>query len=192
MVVMDVAELKRFLRAGDDDNGLLSELLDGAEALFLEAVNREGAPFGDALSARVEVHDGTGGNKLFLDYPVATVTTIALGLDSATPDDTLDPAKVTVIVWGVGSRRLMRTDGGVFGVRGVPRYVHVTYDTQADRPPDAGLAIKRAVATVYRQIGSEDASSEKIGGFSHTLAQAMADDEVWQSAVAAHRRYSMV
>jgi len=185
--LVSLSELKTFLRvSGTTDDALLETLLDQIEDLFERACGRSHAPFQGAQTGRVEWHDGTA-RTLWLDYPVQSLTAITLGHDASAPVETLAVSDPAIVRWEVGSRRVERVDGATFGAPGVRRFVRVTYDAQADLPASAALAVKRATATVYRQIGSEDARSEQLPDFSHVLAEAAADP-AWQLAVAAHRR----
>jgi hypothetical protein len=138
--------------------------------------------------ARTDVLDGTGSSRLYLTYPVSVLTSIKLGYDPAVPDVTLDTTNKLVVVYGVGSRLITRTDGGWFGTVRQPRYVHVLYDHLGDLPEGAKLAIKSVVASVYRTRGSEGMKSETVGSFySYTrddVQAATATDPFWQAAVA--------
>jgi len=184
-----VDELKDFLSVtGGSDDQLLTDLLEHTEDLFESEVGRTDAPLAAASTARTEVHDGTGCADLFLDYPISDVTTVKLGYDSSDPAETLDPTDIDKLTFGAGGRRLTRTDGGIFGLTGKKRYVHVTYDHQDDLPGNAKLAILRVVAQVYRQRGSEDAKYENVGGYVHNLSHLIAEDPIWQRAVAANQR----
>ena len=131
---------------------------------------------------------GTGSSLLMLDYPIAALTSVVLGFSSASPVETLTVADPYSVVFAVGERSLERTDGGVFGEYGKPRCVHVTYNTQADLPTDVALAVKRVVAQIYRQRGSEDAKTESVGGYSRVLADLAATDPIWLQAVQRHAR----
>ena len=187
--LVSLTELKTFLGvSGSTDDTLLTDLLEHLESVFEAATGRRTAPFQAAANNVTERKDGTGTEHLFLDYPISAVDSVALGHNSASPDETLSPTNADQLVFTAGSRRLTRTDGSMFGEAGQPRYVHVQYDTQADLPEDAQLAIKRAVAAVYRQRGSEDAASENIGTYQRELSHLVAEDPLWLSTVAAHRR----
>ncbi len=163
------------------------DLADQVEALLLAQCGRTGRPFKTSESARVEVQDGTGRPTLYLDYSVKVLTAVKLGYDVALPDETLVVSDPKRLVYQVGSPRLVRTDGGVFGCKGKPNYVRVTYDTQDDVPEDAGLAVLRGVAVVWGQRGSEDASAQHVGGFGADLVAAIASDPIWRMVVGAHR-----
>lgn len=170
------------------DRTLLESILDGVEDSFEAACNRRERPFQEAPDVdRLEVRDGTGTASLFLDYPIESLTSITLGRSAASPDETLDTNDVDVLVYEAGSRRIMRTDGGTFGCVGSPRYVRVTYRPQADLPYLAALAVKRATATIFRQLGSEDSTSERLGTFSRELLEVFGEnDSVWRAAVRAN------
>ena len=170
------------------ENGLRQQLLDNVEALFLQETGRSGSAFAVVSDGRIEVLSGTGTASLFLDYPIADVTDIKLGFDTGAPDETLDPDDKDVVIWRVGSTQITRVDGGVWGRFGLPAYCHITYDTQADLPADASLAVISVAATIYRQRGAEDASSETIGGQTSTLRKVSEDDPLWQRAVSNHTR----
>jgi hypothetical protein len=47
--------------------------------------------------------------------------------------------------------------------------------------------VLRGIAVVWGQRGSEDASSESVGGFSADLVSAIASDPVWKMVVDAHK-----
>lgn len=188
-VLVNLAEMQRFL--GDvpsSDDTVIQELLDHVEDLFLGECNRRHRPFiaSADTTARTEVHDGTGTRILTLHYPIAASglsTDITLGHDTSDPDDTLEYDDVETLVWVAGSRTIERTDGGIFGYRGVPRYVHVTYKAAADVPESAALGIKRVVAGLYRQRRHEDASRESLSGHSIDFANLM-EDPMWRRAIA--------
>jgi len=189
--VADLVELddfKDFLGITDSaQDDLLSVILDGLEDLFESECGRRSRPFSDALVGRVEVLDGTGTAKLFLDYPIAALTSIALGADPSEPDETLDPTDFEVVAWTVGRLCIRRVDGCTWGCRGVPNIVRVTYDTQADLPTTAAIAVRRVAATVYRQLGAEDLKSERTSTFSRDLAKAAEEDPIWCMAMRGER-----
>lgn len=189
-LLVPLTEAQAYLDVDDaGDLEVLDLLIDQVEALFLAQTNRRERPFQAAQSGRTEVHDGTGMELLFLEYPIAALTSVKIGANVATPDETLTVGDLDVLRYAVGRRRLARVDGGTFGDAGDPRVVHVTYDAQADLPTDAQLAVLRVVAAVFRQRGSEDASSERTAGFSTDLAKVAESDPLWQLAVNAHREF---
>lgn len=185
--LLSVADAKTFLgiTVATYDT-LLSQLLDELEAQFEMDCGRKRIPFA-AAATRTEVRDGIGSPELYLNYPVATLTSIKIGLDVTDPDETLDVDDVDVVVFGVGERRLVRTDGGVFGALGVPRCVQVVYGAGDDLPSGARLALKRGLALVFRQRGSEDAVRESLADYSHDL-QTIRGEEFWQLAVSSEQR----
>lgn len=191
--IVTVDELKDYLgdAPASSDDDVLQMIVDDVEAMFTRDALREPGWFTDAADGRTEVLDGTGTRRLYLDYPIADVTSIKLGYDSGAPTETLDPSTKSVVVWGVGSRVLTRTDGGRFGCVGQPRYVEVVYDHQGNLPDDAKLPIMEVAASLYRNRGNEGMRSETVGAFySYTRddAQAVADaNQNWQRAVEAHR-----
>lgn len=172
----------------------LGQLLEAAIADFEGETNRERLPFQDKEAGRVETLDGTGRRRLWLQYPIGAVTTIKLGRDQANPVDTLDPADVDVVVFALGSRKIERTDGGTFGPRGSPRYVHVTYDAAADLPADVRRAIKVRVLSDWQRKGLEGIRRVSELGASVEYVQpssgaaGAAPPTPWAAAVARHYR----
>lgn len=195
-VLVTLPELKTYLGDAPDaaDDVLLTQCIDDVEALFAGDCGRALSSFRAAGLARTEVHDGTGSPDLYLDYPVSVLTSVVLGYNASTPDETLAIADPLVLVYSVGDRRLSRTDDGTFGRVGQRRYVRVVYDFGADLPENAALAIKSVAAMAYRRRGSEAEKSETVGSFySHTLVNdAAADDPYWTTAVTANRRTLLV
>jgi hypothetical protein len=110
------------------------------EALFERATLREPGWY-TARRRRTEVLDGTGSSRLYLAYPIAA-SRRSRSATTRPPDETLDVTSKSVVVYGVGSRLVTRTDGGRFGTVGQARYVEVVYDHQAICPrreaPDHG------------------------------------------------------
>lgn len=186
LATVDDLTLLLGLAEGTDED-LLQLLLDGAEALFESDAARAAAPFQSAQTGRVEILEGRRSRQLWLDYPVQTVTAIALGVDVNSPTETLTPGDATKVVWRAGSRRLTRTDGGHWQT-GDPSYVKVTYDAQADLPEDAKLAILKLAAAMYQRGGTEGVRSETLDTYSVTFAHVAQEDPAWQLAVNYHRR----
>ena len=185
-------EVQDFLRVTDQgERQVLEILITDLEALFNKLVGRSAAPFAAALTARTEIHDGTGKSPVWVDYPVATVTTVVLGRDVASPAETIDPTDVDKLIWQVGSRRLRRPFGSL-GVSGAPGFVHVTYDTQDDRPADVDLAIKDVATTVWRQRGSEAMRSKRFATEGATFRKAIKDNPLWNAALAANKRMAVI
>jgi hypothetical protein len=188
--LVSLTDLKTFLGVtASTDDDLLTDLLEHLEALFESETGRKDAPFTAAAEDRIETLDGTGSAHVFLDYPISALVSAILGFDPSDPVETLDTTDLEIMTFTAGHRRLTRSDGGTWGIVGAPNYVQITYDTQADLPEEAQLAIKRAVGQVYRQRGSEDATSETIGAYRRDLSNLIADDPLWTRAVAAHRRW---
>lgn len=192
-----LATFKTFLTGtvADTENDVLISIFEGVEAQFLSAAGRGQLPFIAASTARVETHDGTGTERLYLEYPIASatgITAILIGQDPANPSETLDPTDIDVISYSANARQILRTDGGRFAGAGHARVVQVTYDHAADLPDDARLAILRVAAQVYEQRGREDAKSEKLGDLSSVMAQLITDDPIWLHAVARHARFILV
>ena len=166
----------------------LEQLRLSTIGLFERLCDRAHAPFSDAIATRVEMHDGTGGAELWLDYPVQSLTSITIGRNPAAPDESLTVGDVNVLSSAVGERRIVRVDGGEFGALDEPRIVQVTYATTDDLPADAQMAVLRVIAQTFRQRGSEDASSENVSGYARTMANLAAQDEIWLAAVRGHKR----
>jgi hypothetical protein len=170
----------------DLDDGLLQALIDRVEAAFLRRVNRDERPFQPAQPARVEIHDGTGSSALYLDYPVAALTA-AITFGYASPWDTsLAPTDPAVVSFVVGSRRVVRIDGGTFGELGRPNYVRVTYDAAADQPEDVKLAITRVTAALWRESGGTEATAERTLPDTQDLPPVAEADPFWQAALLTH------
>lgn len=183
-------ELAQFLAIPVDEYPAeaLEPIRLGVVNFFERLTDRASLPFSDPITGRVERHDGNGDTELVLNYPIGTITSVKIGVDPATPDETLtvaDPALFTA-----GERTIYRRDGGTFGEFDVPRVVHVTYTTADDRPADAKLQCMRLVAQIWRQRGSEDASQETVSGYARTMANLAGADSDWVRAVEAHKRYA--
>lgn len=188
--LVDVEEAQRFLgvTAGTDDD-LIGELLASVQSLFENEVGRALAPFSAAQTGYTEIlSGGSWSTVLTLAYPIAAVTSVVLGLDVSAPTETLIPASASSVVWRVGGRDLIRTDGGYWR-KTSPKYVKVVYNTQADQPTDVKLAIKRQVARIYNEQGKEGFSSITRGARSWTMADSStaAADPFWAAAVNNHR-----
>lgn len=189
--LVTLTELKTYLgdAPASADDTLLQALLDHVQALFETETGRQVVGYIAAGSGRTEVHDGTGSRELYLDYPIVTLTSVKLGYDPASPDETLTISDKNVLVYGTGARRITRTDGGQFGRAGQPRYVQIVYDHAGDLPESAKLAIKSVASSAYRRRGSEELQSETVGNFySRTMLEEVATaDPFWQLGVAANR-----
>lgn len=190
--LVEYGELSTFLGVaeGTPDQELLEALLAQSIALFEKTCGRERAPFSDSLTGRIEIIlADPWSTRLDLDYPIASITSIVVGLDVSAPDETLVPGAATSVVWYAGRREIIRTDGGFWG-HARPRWVKVVYSTQNDRPADAKLAVKRRVARLYNERGKEGFTSVTRGERSWSMAGQSADDEdsVWREAVRNHQR----
>ncbi len=171
-VLVSVEELRSYVGATTGDLDQLQQILDGLEASLVRAVHRVKYPWARVQAGLVEVHAGTGSTKLWLGYPIAAVTTVTLGRDPNNPDLTLDPADFDELVFGVGTNLLERSDGGTFGRKRSPRYVHITYDAQEDRPLEAQRALLTAAAGAWQRKGTEAYSKVSELGASVTFAGA--------------------
>ena len=83
-------DMKAFLgdpkSATQEVGGVLDKTLTQVIGLLEHECNRELTPFAAAAMARAEIHDGTGRDTLFLDYPVETVLDAVLGHDVLLPE----------------------------------------------------------------------------------------------------------
>lgn len=205
-------EVEAFLReTAGAEAGVVERLIDGVAALFEAEANRAGIPFAEVETDRVEVHSGTGRPILYLQYPIASISTITLGRDVANPLASIDPDDVDELVFGVGERKIERTGGfepldvrfsrADFGPRGSPRFVHVTYTTTDDTPKStdarlrqladaAGLAVTRGVAAIFRQRGSEGLKSKRLQDSSAQFLKLFEEVPEWALGVGLNRRYS--
>lgn len=201
LVEYEEQRLYMALSAGQDE-ALLGDLLSATTRVFEKSVGRELCPYGKAQLGRAEVIDPIAGSrKLWLDYPIQQVTAIALGRDVNAPDETLSPTDAARVVWRVGQRIITRTDGGVwrsgyYGDRtggaqwrgASPRWVKVTYDTQADLPRDVKLAVMQVTATIWRTKGTGVIKSWSLGDESQTIEIAAAQDLSWVAAIRENSR----
>jgi hypothetical protein len=160
----------------------LGPLVEAVEAHLSDIT---GVRFGAAGVITDEPHNGTGLPHLWLDQPVATLTAIKIGRDLATPSLTLDVADPDVVLVDARfPRRIVRPLGATFP-RGT-RNVHVTYTALDHRPADAAMALKEAVAFVWRRRGSEEARTEKIGTYVREISNAFMRLPMWKAYVNAH------
>lgn len=175
--LVSLAEVKAWLgNPPSSDDSLLTDLADRIEVI-LEQVKRRS--FAVAAAGVVVKVDGTGMPYVWLDRPIATLTNVKIGLDAASPDETLVAAPRTVIAQG---RRIYRQDGGFFP-RGVAN-VQVTFDAADQLDKDAKQAVLDGVALAYRMRGSEDASSEGVGAFAHGLRDRFEQLPSWRAVPA--------
>jgi hypothetical protein len=187
-VLVTLQQLKDYLGETDAQNDeVLRVILDETEALFLRKCGRSAVPFSAAQTARVEKQRGTESAVLHLDYPIAALTSVVLGFDTAAPDETLTVADKKVLIYEVGKAHLTRVDGGAWGRFGAPAYVHVTYNAQAELPEDAALAVMLRAAGIFRQRSFEGMESETVGGQQATIAK-LDQDPGWLAAIENHRR----
>lgn len=209
LVTLDAFKLELGVTVDTEDTRL-GNRLDMVEAALEAACGRRELPFQAAQTARVEVHDGTGTVRLFLDYPIAAITTVLLGRDTSNPAETLDATDVDVLVFAVGGREITRTGvatfsrltgrrrlfgqggGATWGGYRDPRYVHVTYNTQADVPEVGGAAVMQVALALERQRGVEGSRQIRVLDSSTQLKQAIADTPEWELAVLELARYAVV
>lgn len=190
MALVAVEEVRKY--AGIDDSSaekVLEDLIDQVEAVFLAQVGRRDRPYQAGQTGRLDILDGTGTARLWLPYPIKTLTSLTLGYDSTSWDETLDPSDVTVLSWYQGSRRVVRVDGCRFGCADRANYVRVTYDTMDDLPEDVRIAIIRMVTALARESGLGEATANRTlpdGENLPAVADVVAQD-MWQAAIAAHK-----
>jgi hypothetical protein len=194
--LVTLAELKAYITPTPDasNDALLQELLDNVQALFESEAGRQFVPFVAEADGVTEVHDGNGSRELWLDYPIDAITSVKLGYDPANPDEILAASDKKVLVFGIGDRRITRTDGGTFGCSAdiARRYVQVVYDHQGDMPESGKLAVKSVAATAFGRRGTEVLQSETVGNYyTRTLKEyaeeATLQDPFWQMGVNASR-----
>lgn len=178
-------EIASFLEIGEEEYPpALEALRIGAVKFFERRCGRTRSPFSDAITNRVEYHDGTGDGELLLDYAPVSIASVEI----TAPSETLTAPDATVILVVPGERRISRPDGGIFGDFDVARAVKVTYNTLPDLPEDARLQVCRLIAQVWRQRGSEDASAETVSGYQRTFAEMAASDGQFVQCVRDHTR----
>ena len=187
--LLDLEEVKAYVGVEDDaDDAVVQQLIDQAFAAFYAAIGRTGRPYtaGDQL-ARVEVKDGTGGTQAWLDYPIKALSAAVVIGRVAGSQESLSPADPQVLSWRVGSRRVVRVDGGKFGCFDDPNVVTVTYDAAAELvPDDVKLALFRYVGALYRESGRGEASAERVLDDAAPLPFVADRDPTWQAAVENH------
>jgi len=162
--------------------------LAAAEAAFAADCNRSNRPFLLTGAAQTEVYDGTGCQVLYTRYPVASLTSIKLGNDFSDPDETLAVADKDVLTYQVGTRRLVRRDGGVFGERSQADIVQVVYTAAADADiDDAKGAVMELAGALYHRGPETGISQERLGEYSvQHLGDVKASLVLYPQAVANH------
>jgi hypothetical protein len=176
--LVSVAEVKLWLGIPAIDisqDTFLSDLADRVEAI-LEQVKRRTYQASGSITVTL---DGSGVPWLWLERPVQTLTTVKIGLDATSPDETLTPGPRTVVAQG---RRLYRQDGSIFP-RGIAN-VQVSYTAADQLDKDAKQAVLEGVAFAYRMRGSEDAMTESVGAFAHGLRHQFEQLPSWQAVPA--------
>lgn len=191
--LVSYAELKDYLQLPNDVNETaITALLERVEGSLEAECDREALPFQTTQSGRIEWRDGTGTIRLFMHYPIAVLTSITLGRDSSSPDETLDVTDVDVVSFDVGETRITRVDGGRFGAHRSPRQILVTYDAAAFLPEKAKDAVMDVASGRVRQFGSEGFKSFKLLDSGGSLRKLMSESDAWQTAVARYRRIVLV
>ena len=183
------AQIKDYLQLPNDDQETpITALLGRVQGSLETECGREAAPFLASQSTVTEWHDGTGTKRLRRLYPIAVLTSVDLGRDSTDFVETLDASDVDVLSFSVGSERLIRTDGGKFGLYRSPRYIRVVYDAADFLPELAKDAVIDVAAGRVRQFGSEGFKSFKLLDSGGSLRQIMDDSGAWRRAVEQYRR----
>jgi SPP1 family predicted phage head-tail adaptor len=137
--LVSLAEVKSWLgNPPSSDDSLLTDLADRVEVILEQTKRRTFVTSANGVVVKV---DGTGMPYVWLERPVGTLTNVKIGLDAASPDETLLAGLKTVIAQG---RRVYRQDGGIFP-RGVAN-VQVTFDAAAQLDLDAKQAVLDGVA----------------------------------------------
>lgn len=180
---IDLDDAKAYLAVQDTaSDDLITAILLSVEEQFHADCNRRDRPFIQTEQTdRIEVKPGTGSSYLYLDYPIKELKIAAIGYAGHNPRILPDSA----ISWTTGLRAVARIDGGLWGSKDLPNYLRITYDALPDAPALVRIAILRAVAALYRQIGAEDTTRERLSSYERDLRQVYSGDQVWLSAVKA-------
>lgn len=207
LVTVPALQASLGLEPGTDDANL-QVILDGVIGDLLKATDRVECPFSDAIPNRVERIRATQAERIWLDYPIAAVSAIALGSNKNAPDQTLDPSDTSAVAFEIGGTELTRVDGGCWDSslgdllswarggpmvpssarRGAPSFVWVTYTTKDFRPADVVSAALNVSARIYQRRGSEGVKSETLGAYSYTLGSITEDNDQWQGVIDRYRR----
>lgn len=177
--LVPLADLKSYVGAEDTEEGLLTTIRDGVEALLESQTNQV---FAVAATGLVETHDGTGTRVMYAKRPIADITSLEIKYgDAELPGNVVSLAISTDVRFRVGQRRI-----ALYSYRFPEGYDNVvlTYDTVANQPAIAVQAVKEACAAIYRRMGSEDALSEKVGNLTHVLLRNLDESIFWNKAVA--------
>jgi hypothetical protein len=134
--LVTLAELKDYLgdAPASSADSLLTELISNVQSVFEAETGHSPGSFIAAGTGRTEVKDGTGSANLYLDYPVAALTSVKLGYDPASPDETLDVTSKLVIVFSSDSRRISTDRWRKVREARPVSLRQVVYDNGADLP----------------------------------------------------------
>jgi hypothetical protein len=186
--LVTIDDAKSYLGDEASDNDEALELLLETVIEILE--DRTGQKFlkgGDTVAD--EPHNGSGTSYLTLNRPASSVTSVKIGQDVSSPDDTL---VVSDLVVDTESQRLIYLKGGTFtfGVRNV----FVTYVAADNLPMIARAAVLEATAYLYHRRGKEHVTAESIGEFgTMNMLNAKLDFlPIWRKAVTKLRRWAFV
>lgn len=153
----------------------LSDLMTNVEALLAGDCN---VTFAAGATISNEAHDGTGGEVFYTDYPISTLTSVKVGIDVASPDETLTtiPDEISFS----GSRVIRR--GGVWPL-GL-KNLFVSYTSADYKPAVAKQAFFEGIAFLYRRRGKEHVASQTVGELGSLEAAARFDLlPAWKRAV---------
>lgn len=172
------------------DQQLLSDWIDRLDNL-LAILTRQLYLKGTTQAPVVlESQNGSGRTWVWVTRPIATLTTLLVGPDKNNPLETFTVTDVnSVAVDPRRTRRIVRTDGAIFPA-GVAN-IWVSYTPADNIPFGATAALIEGVSMIYRRRGSEDAKSESVNGFSHTLEQDLMNLPAWKAWVNRWRRPSI-
>lgn len=167
-----VQDVQDHLGIGSTDTNLLQKWIDRVDGMFSDLTGQLFLKATTSTPVSLESVNGSGRIWAWVKRPITSLTTVLVGLDKTKPDETLTVSDPTVVsVDARRPRRIVRQDGSIFPA-GVAR-VWVTYVPADNIPALATAALIEVVTFVYRRRGSEDALSERLGDFSHTLAKSL-------------------
>lgn len=169
------------------DSDLIQKMIDRLDRLIATLTGQLYLKATTNTPVTAELSNGTGRIWTWAQRPIATLTTVLIGQNLAIPDETLTVADPTVIVVDPKRpRRIQRTDGSIFPA--ALRNVSISYIPADNVPADIAMALIEGVAFLYRRRGSEDAKSESISGFSHTLQNELRECPAWMAVIDRKRK----
>jgi hypothetical protein len=175
-------DLRDYLRLGSTsptEDAVLQELIDTLHPA-LEAAT--GELYEEAATYTDSPLNGRGQSVLWLPRPVSVLTAVKIGPVLSAPDETLDVGNPEIVVVDPEMpRRLVRTDGLIFP-RGT-RNIWLTYTSSAYLPRDARGALLDGCAWAYRRLGSDEALSESVAGYSRQIIPELLKVPRWKEYV---------